>query len=583
VLTLAPYGFYWFELRQVVAPVTARTATAADTQVEVASLLAGAVWDSILEGGLRSLLERRVLPQFLQRQRWFAGKAREVSAVRLADWATIRSGQHPAFVTILDVAYRDGGHERYVLPLAMADGAAAAAIRADHPGALVAQITGARKGILFDGLFDDETCATLLTLVQNDRDVRLSRGVIHGISRPLHDHVPVAPATPITRGADQSNTSVLFGKRHIMKVFRRIEPGEHPDLEMTEVLLARGFTRVPPIGGALQYAEPGAASCAVAMLQQYVHNQGNGWQVAIDELGRYFERALTLPLTVPAAAPPDGAPPTDALPLPSDSEVVGTYLTLAAALGRRTGEMHARLAETAGPPAFAPERLTADDLRAMSDAMRHHATEQLTLLELSIERLDERQRLLARTVLEARDELLQAFDVVSHVRDAGFRIRCHGDYHLGQVLVTEGDIVILDFEGEPSRPLHERRARHPALRDVAGMLRSFDYAALVALNAATLTRPEDLERLAPWADLWDASVVKTYLHEYRASVADLPIVPPDDHGFDRLLVAFLVDKALYELTYELNSRPDWVQIPLAGLVRLRARLRSTRLPSGMPR
>ena len=205
--------------------------------------------------------------------------------------------------------------------------------------------------------------------------------------------------------------------------------------------------------------------------------------------------------------------------------------------------------------------------------MRSRAEEQLALLDQSLPRLDERRQELARNLLARREELLRPFDDVQQLQGAGCRIRCHRDYHLGQVLVTEGDIMIIDFEGEPSRPLAERRAKCSPLRDVAGMLRSFSYAALTGLGAATLTRPDDVERLTPWAQLWETWVSSIYLHAYVSATRHTSFLPAHSSDLETLLSAFLLDKALYELGYELNNRPDWVHIPLAGLLRLRTPLR----------
>jgi maltose alpha-D-glucosyltransferase/alpha-amylase len=212
--------------------------------------------------------------------------------------------------------------------------------------------------------------------------------------------------------------------------------------------------------------------------------------------------------------------------------------------------------------------------------MRAHAENQLALLEQSLQRLDERRQELARSVLARREDLLRPFDEIQRLRNAGTRIRCHGDYHLGQVLVTEGDVMIIDFEGEPSRSLDQRRAKSSPLRDLAGMLQSFTYAGLTGLAAATLTRPEDVERLAPWAQMWETWVGRTYLNAYVSATRHAGFLPASTEHFEAMLVAFIVDKALYELGYELNNRPDWVHIPLAGLLRPRTPLHlRTALPA----
>lgn len=260
-------------------------------------------------------------------------------------------------------------------------------------------------------------------------------------------------------------------------------------------------------------------------------------------------------------------------PIPQEvRDAIGTYLNMAEVLGRRTGELHAQLGSAAPEDeAFAAEPFTSADVATLAAAMQRHAREQLDLLEHSLERLDERKRVLARAVLDRREDLLREFDDLRELRDRPARIRIHGDYHLGQVLVSEGDVFILDFEGEPARPLAERRAKHSPIRDVAGMLRSFSYASLTALGAATQHRPEDYDRLAPWAAFWEEWVSAVFLRAYVAVVANAPFIPSRRADLDLLLQAFTLDKAVYELAYELNNRPDWVHIPLSGLLRLRSR------------
>jgi len=569
-LTLAPYGFYWFQLREAVVPITARTAPVPDDHAALPSLFVGVVWDSVLDGGLRSIIERQALVPFLERQRWFGGKARALAGARFVDWTALRRGAHPSFFTIVEAEYRDGGRERYVLPLAMSSGHEAAAIEHERPTAVLARVTGARKGLLHDGLLDDEACRMLLAAVRDRQDLAMKHGRLQAANLGLTaDRAPAGALTPIVRSApDQSNTSVLFGKRIIMKLFRRIEPGPNPDLEIGEFLARRRFARVPPLVGSLSYGHGDDEPAAVAMLQEYVFNQGNGWQVTIEELGRYFERTLPLPApdvsgeSARAWALEDGGGPPAAV-----AEAIGMSLMTAEVLGRRTGELHLRLAEGASEDAaFAPQPTTADDLHAMTHAMREHAAGQLRLLAAALERMDERRRELAHRVLSRRDELLRQFDDARRVRDAGSRIRCHGDYHLGQVIVTEGDVMILDFEGEPARPLSARRAKCSPLRDVAGMLRSFGYAALTGLGAATATRPEDVERLAPWANIWETWVSAACLRAYLNATRGAAFLPARAADVEILLQLFMLDKALYELGYELNNRPDWAHIPLAGLL-----------------
>ena len=572
-LTLAPYGFYWFRLQESVVPVTSRVAPVQEEPLELPTLFAGVVWESILDGSMRTIIERQALVPFLQRQRWFGGKARLLARARFVDWAALRRGAHPAFLTIVEAEYRDGTRERYLLPLAMSSNVEAQAVEQQSPSGVLARISGARKGALYDGLFDDGTCATLLAGIQEGREIPMREGRLRASNIGLTpDRAPADALMPVTRGSsDQSNTSVTFGTLLIMKLFRRIETGVNPDLEMSGFLTRRGFTRVPPLVGSIAYETEGTAAASLAMLQQYIFNQGNAWHVTIEALSRYFDRVTTkAPVAISAeeaAAWLTSAEP--ALPI-AIGEALDGYVAMADVVGRRTGELHVLLASDPDDPAFAPEPETREAVRHTAEAMRKHADEQLSLLEASLPHLDGRRQDMASEVLASRDELLHRFDVLTQVSSGGERIRCHGDYHLGQVLVTEGDVMILDFEGEPARTLAERRARSSPLRDVAGMLRSFSYAALTGLGAATQARPEDRERLAPWAELWETWTSAVFMRAYLSAARQSAFLPSRSADLDALLQAFVLDKTFYELGYELNNRPDWVDIPLAGLRRLRS-------------
>src|SRR6185295_6765654 len=290
---------------------------------------------------------------------------------------------------------------------------------------------------------------------------------------------------------------------------------------------------------------------------------GSGWDFTIDELRRYYERVAAHE-TRPDAQ--QGQPPWFFAALEN------WYLSTAVTLGKRTAELHLTLANAPGP-AFAPEPLNRSAIEAMASEMRAHAESSLDLLWRQIGSLNEATRPIADAVLAERTSLLKRFDELAAARQAGLRIRVHGDYHLGQVLRTEEDFVILDFEGEPSRTIAERRAKQSPLKDVAAMARSYSYAAYAALFAYTVNTPDEYATLEPWADTWQRWTADAFLSGYLSAAGDSPIVP---HGaaWPALLSAFALDKALYELSYELNNRPDWVRIPLIGIRKLAAGLQS---------
>jgi len=253
-------------------------------------------------------------------------------------------------------------------------------------------------------------------------------------------------------------------------------------------------------------------------------------------------------------------------PPPFFAALENWYLTSAATLGRRTAELHLTLAETPGA-AFAPEPLDTAALNALADDMHAHARASLEALEQRLGTLGEPSVPYADALLARRDALLARFDEVRGLDGAGARIRIHGDYHLGQVLRAEEDFVILDFEGEPDRSIMQRRAKQSPLKDVAGMIRSYSYAAYAALFAFTIHTPDSQAALEPWADTWQYWVADAFLSGYRATVGGSPLLPQAGR-WDRLLRAFVIDKALYELGYEVNHRPEWVRIPLIGIHKL---------------
>jgi maltose alpha-D-glucosyltransferase/alpha-amylase len=300
------------------------------------------------------------------------------------------------------------------------------------------------------------------------------------------------------------------------------------------------------------------------MAQKAVHHQGSGWEFTIDELRRYYERVGSRAHAVAAA---EGAEPP-----PLFAALENWYLAAAATLARRTAELHLTLA-SGQLPSFLPERLGPAELAAFVEATRAHGAATFDLLRARLPSLNEAALAQAEEVLRRRDAILDQLDGVGALDHGGMRIRVHGDYHLGQVLRTEDDFVIVDFEGEPARTLEERRAKQSPLKDVAGMLRSFSYAAYAGLFAFTVHAPEEFAALRSWADAWEHWVSAAYLNAYRATMGDRELLPRGAQ-FTVLLRAHMLEKALYELQYELNSRPEWVHIPLTGILKLALPLQS---------
>jgi len=575
-LTLPGYNFYWFRLQQAPSPITAQRVTETAAPVDtLPAFFMGVAWDTLLEGNVRTLIERESLAPFLQRQRWFAGKARVLRTARFLDWGVVRKGPDPLFLTIVEVEYEDGGRERYCLPLALVSGAAIDAVIAETPQAVLARLTGARKGIVIDAGASRAAGQALIEAFDQEQTVRTKRGVARARRTAQYGEVRGTPA-PLTAhrlGAEQSNTSLRFGDRLVVKLFRRLHNGPNPEVEIGEHLTAHTqFNRAPRLAAYLEYEAAGDMPVHLGVAQELLRSQSDGWNHALAELGRFYEEVEH------RGAPPAGLAPVghllDAAAGSTPSllcELAGSYVDSATILGRRTAEMHLALSMDTTSAAFAPEPFTREDLAALGADALAQARRAQALLETHLETLPEDLRASARLLVGNAMESMRAVYAADAGRPAEFtatRIRVHGDYHLGQVLWSESDYYILDFEGEPERSLDERRHKESPLKDVAGMLRSYGYAAYAALLTRAAGRPADLGRLEEWASLWQRWIGAAFLRGYLGVNGVNNLIPVDPVQRARLLDLFLIDKALYELNYELNNRPDWVRIPLRGLSEL---------------
>jgi maltose alpha-D-glucosyltransferase/alpha-amylase len=372
---------------------------------------------------------------------------------------------------------------------------------------------------------------------------------------------------------EQSNTSILLGDRFILKLYRRLEPGRNPDLEVGRFLTERGFPHVPAVAGSLEYEPAAGEPGTVAILQAFQPNEGDAWTSTLAALAGYLDTVATAgDAPAPVAMSAGGLLELADTPPPrAVREAAGTYLQRARLLGERTAALHLALASDHDDPAFAPEPADARYQRSVRQAVRFASRQGFELLRRRLATLPEAARQDAEAAMALRARAEARLALLGAGSAGGLRIRVHGDYHLGQVLSTGRDFVIIDFEGEPGRPLSERRIKRSPLVDVAGMLRSFSYAAsgtLVQRAGGGTVRAEDVARLEPWARAWTAWASAAFLAGYRATAGDAAILPPDDERWAALLDAFLLQKAFYELEYELNNRPGWVGIPLQGIVGL---------------
>ena len=576
-LTLAPYGFLWLELQQ--APDAADVPT--ERPIENTLHITGDNnWKNVFEGEGRQQLEARLIPEFLPKQRWFGGKSRSILKARVLDWAPFADGT--IALVLVNVEYVTGDADQYLVPLGIALGAAGEAISESAPAAVLTNIvTPKETGILHDAMYNDQTSRALLTMIERKEELAFQNGKVSGVpsSRLAELEGEEAGTLQPRRGsAEQSNTNIIFGRKLIMKLFRRQQAGPNPDTEIGNYLTEFSpFDHIAPFAGSIEYLpnateeNPQPVKSTLTMLQGLVPNEGDGWEWTLGEIDRYFEEHSGQTVLDGEVAAKSGPITGDSSARPASQfarDHIGGYLDAAALLGRRTGELHLALARPTSNAAFTPEPLRPGDLTELRKDLLQHATAAFDALKSNLSKLPDTAVEMAGLILSKRSAVLDRFEKLESSEIHALRIRVHGDYHLGQVLRSKNDFVLLDFEGEPARTLAERRTKQSPLKDVAGMLRSFSYAAYSGLMKYTTRRPQDSDRLAAWAKLWEQNVSAEFLRAYRQAVAGVSVVPSDPIAFQQLLEAYVLDKALYELVYELNNRPTWVHIPLSGILAL---------------
>ncbi|HUP83927.1 MAG TPA: maltose alpha-D-glucosyltransferase [Candidatus Limnocylindria bacterium] len=558
-LTLGPHSFIWFSLE---ADPSGRGHEVRPIDEKAPIINGPADLERLLSTGARALTS--VLPGYMRARRWFRSKARRIKDITLRDALRVPfdgSADIQARLAIFDVEFTEGEPEAYVLPLALGRSERVEPALAQTPQAIVATVLPEGEGgpswTLYDAIYEPAFATALLDAVGGRRRISGRRTEVIGSPtaalRRLRGRA--SALTPTVGRAEQSNTSVVFGDRLILKLFRCLEQGLNPEIEIGEALTELKLKHTPALGGWLSISG-GRDPAALAVVQQYVANEGDAWEFTLDAVSAFYERAAA-----------EGDAPVEPEKV---AELTGDYLGFAQLLGTRTAELHHALAGRADP-AFASEPFSALYQRSLFQNLRNQAGGSLALLRRRLNDLPDDARPAAEQALALSDDIMKRVRDLTQTRVGAVRIRTHGDYHLGQVLWTGKDVVIIDFEGEPGRPLSERRHRRSALADVASMIRSFHYAAFGTLlnpRVGGTVRPEDVARLEPWASAWHSTVSATFLDAYMTDAVGQPFVPTEESEQAALLELAMLQKVLYELAYELNNRPDWVSIPLRGLLEI---------------
>lgn len=549
------------------------------------------VWRSIVSDS--SMLGR--LSQWLKSRRWFSGKARRIEDVSIQDDLPLGGGEGAGRFRLLLIQVRHAGQspETFLLPIGFArDANEVQALAASGAAAImeleVVSNGVAISGVLYDALGDSRCGQLLLDVIATGGVVTGRRGQLRG--SPLASYARLRgdarhdlPARLLA--AEQSNSALVFGDRFLLKFFRRLEPGLNPDLELGRFLTeAARFPHSPQAAGSLEYTDEQGPSSTVGILQEFVPNLGNAWELTLNHVRSFFERLMSTGQS-DRQFPAGGLVRASQAPLPDSArDLCGEYAAWANLLGERTADMHRALASAIDRPDFAPEPFSPSELEAMR-------REFLTLLHSTFDVLQAKHndwpddlRRDAERALAHRQIVTDRFSRLQNVSLNSARIRCHGDYHLGQVLWTGADFVIIDFEGEPARPLDERRRKRTPLRDVAGMIRSFDYASLhiVCNDLAPKAEPKRLAGLQQGAQFWSSWTSVQFLAGYVRGVKDCDFANWELAEIETLLDVLLLEKVVYEIAYELNNRPENVRIPLTGLLRLVESSQQRLCPNSFP-
>lgn len=451
--------------------------------------------------------------------RWFGGKGLPLKEIEIVDHGVVEDGPPALVLSIVRVSFADASPDQlYHLPLLVED------------------------GIARDALHDTERLSVLGDLMAHGTSIKGHEGVFQFGGPGLDPLSPPGDRSIRVMGAEQSNSSIVLDEQVILKLFRKVEQGTNPDLELVWYLTNEGFPHIPlHVGEVVYEAETEAEEVHIdlGIAQQFVSDGTEGWTKVTKHLDSFYSEV-------------DDRDAREDMRFLTE-ERASTVLTALEELGEVTAQLHVTLARAESDAAIAPEVADSFDL----DSWAARALSSL--------------RQLAKQVPEIKEltpRITDRINSLSEVEEPGAKIRVHGDYHLGQVIHSTRGWMILDFEGEPARSLEERRAKQSALRDVAGMVRSFNYAAVAALFERAEPGTDEWSRLEPWADMWETLARERFLHGYLTRSIEGRFLPADRDTLMTMLDVFEIDKALYELGYEQRQRPGWSRIPLRGMAHI---------------
>ncbi|HXR07113.1 MAG TPA: maltose alpha-D-glucosyltransferase, partial [Candidatus Acidoferrum sp.] len=558
LLTLGPHNFYWFSIEAKPPPLDA----AAGAPARLPSLTVAADWQEIFRGPSPTKFEA-ILPGCLKSQPWFFGKTKTIRLATVEEFFRVPlPNEQTAALVLLQVEYVEAGPELYALPLTFAPGGQAARLR-ESGLAELSLADGSPHGVLGEAFAVPAFARALLGLVRNRGRLRRGHGEIEAtrtaaLRQVLNDE---AVPDPVIHNTAEGNATVFFGEKLVLKFFRRVGADINPELEIGRHLTELSFPNSPALLGALEYRSGDRSPMTLAVAKAFVPQAKNGWEFTLDAIGRYYEQVV-------AEVAQGHLPPAASAEV---TEHVGTYLESARLLGVRTAELHLALAAGAPGSEFTVELMTPQHLRSLFQSLRSLALQNLRRLRRQMKMLPPDLVPVAQRVLELEPVILQQYGQLVGQHFAAGRIRIHGDLQLGQVLWTGRDFMFLDFEGDATKPISERRLKRSPLRDTARMLRSFHHATYAGFHQQAergVISPENLPKFEPWFRHWNRAVSRAYLQAYCQRLHPSGILPGEEDKLHIMLVAYLLDQVMDELGDELQLHSENVRAPLQAIIHL---------------
>ena len=566
---LGPYGYYWLLMEQSEEeqPVVRERV--------IEELVSDVEWPVFFDNYTsKRNFEKRILPDYLMAIRWFGGKSKNIISLDIDRFPSARIGEEVAYFLQIGVRYTNGLPETYFMPaLFVTQPERMVHFLKNVPYGVVCYLkTPSMEGILIDAIYDEKFRNELFFWMKTNAVVPVANGALRFEAGKILEELNVEKediASEVLK-AEQSNTSVIYNNQFFFKIYRKLDTDINPDLELVRFLSEKTeFHHAPRYGGGIQFEDHQQKEFTIlGLLQNKIANQGEAWTMMLEALDRYYEKIL---VKVDKSAPEPDLVGADRLYFDDIPETLQKFITSVTyervvLLAQRTAEMHIALASNYDDPDFSPERFTQNYQRSIYSGNRKLVTEKLNGLAQRIPSLPPHIAAEAQKVLDLRDDIMECFSEISLRKINATKTRVHGDYHLGQVLFNGRDFFIIDFEGEPLYTISERRLKKTPFKDVAGMIRSFHYAAFGQLVLNQNYRREDMPFLEKWAHQWFHYVRQFYLTAYLDATEGQSFIPDDPEALRLLLRNYTLEKAIYEVGYEMNARPDWLRVPIRGVL-----------------